>query len=39
MMYFNNQNQIKKRYPKISIKLNNNNNNNNKKQNNNRIKN
>ena len=37
MMYFNNQNQIKKRYPKISIKLNNNNNN--KKQNNNRIKN
>ena len=35
MMYFNNQNQIKKRYPKISIKLNNNN----KKQNNNRIKN
>lgn len=38
MMYFNNQNQIKKRYPKISIKLNNNNNNN-KKQNNNRIKN
>ena len=38
-MYFNNQNQIKKRYPKISIKLNNNNNNNNKKQNNNRIKN
>ena len=38
-MYFNNQTQIKKRYPKISIKLNNNNNNNNKKQNNNRIKN